>query len=220
MFLGHLALGFAAKRVAPKASLGVLLGASEFIDLLFPAFVIAGWEAVKIVPSGNPFLATEFHYPLSHSLAMTLVWSVGAASVYWLAMRYRKGSAAVGLLVLSHWLLDLVSHRPDLPLIPGPSPMVGLGLWYSVAGTGIVELGRFGAGVWLYLTGTRARDSIGRYGIWAFVGVFLAIYASLAAGPPPPDAGAFAWVGVSFVLFLAAAWWIDRHREVRQAHAH
>ncbi len=79
MFLGHIAVGFAAKRAAPKTSLGVLLGASELIDLLFPVFVLTGWERVRIEPGSNPFLAADFYYPLSHSLAMTCVWALAAA---------------------------------------------------------------------------------------------------------------------------------------------
>ncbi len=218
MFLGHVALGFAAKRVAPQASLGVLLGAAELIDVLFPAFVIVGWESVRITPSGNPFLAAEFRYPLSHSLAMTLAWSVVAAAIYWLATRYRKGAATVGILVLSHWLLDLASHKPDLPLVPGLPPMVGLGLWYSVAATLFVELLMIAAGVWVYARCTRARNGIGSYGLWVFVAVLIALYGAMVFGPPAPDPAAFAWAALTFALLFVVAWWIDRHREVLTRH--
>jgi hypothetical protein len=217
MFLGHLAVGFAAKRAAPKASLGVLLGASELIDLLFPSFVLLGWEQVRYEPGANPFLAPSFHYPLSHSLVMTLLWALGAALVYWLITRYRTGSLVVGLAVVSHWVLDLISHKPDMPLYPGESPMLGLGLWYSVAGTVVVELLMLGAGVWLYLSVSRGRDRIGTYGLWLFVALMLLMYVSMLFSPPPPDSSAFAWVGVAFVLFLLWAHWFDRHRDSARA---
>jgi len=217
MFLGHLAVGFAAKRVAPKTSLGILLGASEFLDLLFPAFVLAGWEQVRVVPGDNPFLKSEFHYPLSHSLLLTLVWAVAGGLVYWLIARRRSGAVVVALAVLSHWVLDLISHLPDLPLYPGQSPRLGLGLWYSVGGTVAVELLMLAAGVWLYASATTPRDRIGRYNLWAFVAVMVALYLSMVLGPPAPNADAFAWVGVAFVLFLLCAHWFDRHRKARTA---
>jgi hypothetical protein len=219
MFLGHLAVGFAAKKVAPKASLGVLLGASEFIDLLFPVFVLTGWEQVRIEGGSNPFLASSYFYPFSHSLAMTLLWALAAALVYWLITRYRTGSLVVGLAVLSHWVLDLISHKPDMPLYPGDSPMLGLGLWYSVSGTVAVELIMLATGVWLYLSVSRSRDWIGRIGLWSFLALMVLIYFSMMSGPPPPNQSAFAWVGVAFVLFLLGAHWFDRHRGVKAGYA-
>lgn len=219
MFLGHLAVGFAAKKLAPKTSLGVLLGASEFIDLLFPAFVLAGWEQVRFESGTNPFLVSDYYYPLSHSLVMTLLWSLAGAAAYWLFSRYRRGAIVVAATILSHWLLDLISHKPDLPLFPGESPMLGLGLWYSVAGTVVVELLMLAAGVWLYLSVSRGRDRFGAIGLWAFLALMVLIYFSMLSGPPPPDQSAFAWVGIAFVLFLLWAHWFDRHRDIRTAHA-
>lgn len=215
MFLGHLAVGFAAKKAAPKTSLGVLLGAAELIDLLFPAFVLTGLEQVRIEPGGNPFLRLAFHYPLSHSLLATVVWAGAAALLYLLLTRYQRGAVVTGLAVLSHWILDMVSHRPDLPLYPGTSPVAGLGLWYSVAGTLIVEALMFAAGIWVYVAATRARDRRGTYGLWSFVVLMVLLYAASVTGPPPPDASAMAWVGLSFALFFFWAHWFDRHREAR-----
>ncbi len=218
MFLGHMAVGFAAKQAAPTTSLGILLGASELIDLLAPAFVLAGWERVRVVPGENPFLTLEFYYPWSHSLVMTLLWALAAGVIYWLLTRKRRGAVVVGAVVLSHWILDLISHRPDLPLYPGRSPMAGLGLWNSVAGTVVVELAMLAAGLWMFARVSRPRDRFGRYGLWAFVGLTLAMYFSMIFGPPAPNADAFAWVGLSFALFFLYVAWVDRHREVKQGH--
>ena len=213
MFLGHLAVGFAAKGAAPKTSLGVLLGAAELIDLLFPVFVLLGWERVWTESAGNPFTRASFLYPFSHSLAATLLWAAGAGAVYWAVTRQRRGAAVVALVVLSHWLLDAASHKPDMPLYPGASPLVGLGLWYSVAGTIVVELLLLAAGVWVYARVSRPQDRFGRYGLWSFVALMLLLYASLVFGPPPPDSKAFAWVGMSFALLFLYVAWFDRHRK-------
>ena len=134
---------------------------------------------------------------------MTLVWALAAALGYWLVARYRTGAVIIGLAVLSHWLLDLISHRPDMPLYPGASPLLGLGLWYSVACTVIVELSMLGAGLWIYTATTRARDRIGTYGLWSFVALMAVVYAAgLVFGPPPPNDKATAWSGISFLASL------------------
>jgi hypothetical protein len=144
---------------------------------------------------------------------LTGVWAVAAAFVYWLLSRYRRGAMVVGLAVLSHWLLDLISHGPDMPIYPGNSPTLGLGLWYSVTGTIAVELLMLAAGVWVYTRVSRPRDRFGLYGLWSFVALMLALYVSMIFGPPAPDSGAFAWVGIAFALFFFYAAWFDRHRK-------
>ena len=215
MFLGHMAVGFAAKRVAPKVSLGVLLAASELVDLIFPVFLLAGWEEARIVASDNPFTRFDFvSYPYSHSLAAGLFWALLAAAAYGAVRRRWTGAVVVGLVVLSHWVLDVISHQVDMPLYPGSSPKIGLGLWNSLLGTIVMEGLMFAAGVGLYAATTRARDRIGTYGFWGFVLVLVGLYTANIAGPPPPDAAAVAWVGLAFGLFLFWAAWFDRHREV------
>ncbi|MBI5084591.1 MAG: hypothetical protein HZB13_08345, partial [Acidobacteria bacterium] len=122
----------------------------------------------------------------------------------------------IGLAVLSHWLLDALVHKPDLPLYPGSSTLAGLGLWNSVGGTLIVESLLFVAGVWLYATATRAMDRVGQFSFWSFVALAAVIYSAVASGgPPPPSAQAVAAAGLLSWLFPAWAWWFDRHREVR-----
>ncbi|MCX6634335.1 MAG: hypothetical protein NT090_04490 [Acidobacteria bacterium] len=214
MFLGHYAVGFAAKRAAPRTSLAVLLAAVSLIDLLFPLFLLLGWERVWSEPGSNHFTRMSFFYPFSHSLAATVVWAIAAASIYWAVARYRAGAVVAGLAVLSHWVLDAISHKPDMPLYPGASPRVGLGLWYSVTGTVIVEGLMFAAGVWIYAAITRARNRKGAYGLWSFVTLMVLVYVADILGPPLPDSSAAGWVGLAFGLFLLYVAWFDRYREV------
>src|SRR3989442_12317436 len=186
MFIGHYALGLAAKRFAPQTSLGTLFAGPTLADLLWPVFLLLGWERVNPVGGTNPFLTLAFDaYPISHSLLTLIGWGVLLAVLY----PWRSGDArpatVVALLVVSHWVLDFVTHVPDMPLYPG-GPTVGLGLWNSVAGTVIIEGSMFVAGAWIYVTTTRARDAVGRYALWALLAFLLVSYvASLFTWPPP-----------------------------------
>ncbi len=214
MFVGHFGLAFAARRAAPRTSLGTLFAATAFLDLLWPVLVLLGIEEVRIEPGNTAFTPLDFvRYPWSHSAAMALVWSVLFGVIVLGASRDRTGALVSGALVFSHWVLDLVSHRPDLPLWPG-GPRVGLGLWYSVPATLAVEGAIFAAGVWLYVAATRPRDRVGRWGLAGLVALLAVAYLSdRLGGPPPPSAAAVAWVGVAAALVLLPwAAWVDRHR--------
>ena len=215
MFIGHYALAFAAKRAAPRTSLGHLFIAPSLADLLWPFFVLLGWEQVHIVGGSNPFLILWFDsYPLSHSLLMLLVWGAVYGFLYRARTGDKRAAIVIALLVVSHWVLDFVTHRPDMPLYPG-GPKVGLGLWNSASGTVIVETAMLIAGVAIYIRTTRARDRIGGWGLWALVLLLaLGYYGSLFT-PPPPSTNALAIGGIIFGwVFVSLAWWVDRHREV------
>jgi len=215
LFIGHHAVGFAAKRFAPRTSLGLLMAAPLLLDLLWPIFLLLGLEHVRIEPGNPPFLRLDLYdYPWSHSLLMSLVWSVLFGGGYFLATRYARGAVAIGVGVFSHWILDFVTHGPDMPLYPG-GPEVGLGLWRSTAGTIAVESVLFAMGLWIYVATTRPRDRVGAVALWAFVALILAAYVSSIAGPPPPDWKPIAWVGVASWAFLLWVRWFDRHRAER-----
>jgi len=212
MFIGHFAVAFAAKRVAPRASLGALFAAAQLPDLVWPALVLLGVETVRVDPGNTAFTPLEFvSYPWTHSLLLVVVW----AAAFALAYRARTGAAreswVVGALVVSHWMLDFVSHRPDLPLAPGAAK-VGLGLWNSVPATVVVEGALFAAGVALYARGTGARNRTGRIAFWALVVFLVAIYVA-NMGPPPPSARAIGAAGLLMWLFVPWGVWIDRNRE-------
>jgi hypothetical protein len=216
MFLGHYAVAIGAKRAAPRASLGTLIAAAAFLDLVWPVLVLLGLERVAVAPGATAFTPLDFqHYPISHSLAMSVVWGAAFGGVYFLARRDLRAAAVLGLLVVSHWFLDAVVHRPDLPLTLGGDARVGLGLWNSIPGTLAVELAMFAVAIWLYAGGTRARDRIGGIGLAAFALFVLAIYAAAAFGPPPPSASAIAWSDLGQWLVVALAAWIDAHRSAR-----
>ena len=213
MFIGHFAVGFAAKRVAPRASMGALIAAPLFLDMLWPVFLLLGWEQVRIDRGNTKFTPLDlYHYPWSHSLVISVVWATAFAAVYYAITRYEVGAATIWCGVVSHWVLDWVSHRPDMPLYPGSS-RYGLGLWNSIAGTMVVELAMMAVGVWLYTRATRARDRIGRYAFAAFVGLLLVLYVGDRFSGPPPSVGDIAWTGIAaMVILLPWAWWFDRHR--------
>lgn len=214
MFIGHFAVGFAAKRAAPRTNLGLLMAAPLLLDILWPVFVLAGWERVRIDPGNTAFTPLAFDsYPWSHSLVLALVWGGLFAWAYWAFTRYVTGAAVIALAVLSHWVLDVVTHRPDMPIYPGRSPLLGFGLWNSVAGTMIVESLMFAGGVWLYVGMTRARDRIGVWALWTFAALQVLFYFG-GARTPPPSVQVLAWM--SFIGWLMPVWagWADRHREV------
>lgn len=213
MFIGHFAVGLASKRAAPRANLGVLILAPVFLDAIWPIFLVAGIESVRIDPGNTAFTPLDLHdYPWSHSLAMAIVWSVVFGLVYHAVTRYRRGAVVLGVGVFSHWVLDFVTHRPDMPLYPGSGTYVGLGLWNSIVGTMVVEIAMFAAGAAIYATATRARDRVGAVAYWAFVAVLGALYLASAFGPPPPSVAALEIGAFVAYLFVAWAWWIDRHR--------
>jgi len=215
MFAGHLAVAFGAKRAAPRVSLGTLVAASYGLDLLWPPLLLVGVEHVRIEPGITAFGPLDFvDYPWSHSLLLSLVWGLLAGAAYWAVRRGGRGALVVGLLVPSHWLLDWVTHRPDLPLWPA-GPKVGLGLWNSVAGTLVAEGALFVGCTAIYVLATRRRDRVGRWalaGLVAFVGL---IWVSQPWSPPPPSWQAVAWVGIALWLLPFWAAWIDRHRDPR-----
>ena len=215
MFLGHVGLALAAKRVAPKTSLGTLLLATNFADCIWPIFLILGWESVRIVPGITKMTPLDFTYPWSHSLLMDAIWAVGFGLIYFAARRYRTGALVVAAGVLSHWLLDWISHRLDMPLTPWSQQKYGLGLWNSPAGTVVAELALFFGGLGIYLASTRNKDRTGIYALWSFAVLLLVLWAGAVFGPPPPGGKVLQWSALSIWLTVIWAYWIDRHRQTK-----
>ena len=215
MFIGHFALGFAAKRSAPSLSLGLLFGAAIFADLLWPILVAAGIERVRITPGITAFTPLEFlSYPYSHSLITLVIWGVLLA---WISTRGGLAFAVVSLLVVSHWVLDVITHIPDMPLYPG-GPRYGLGLWNSIPVTLSIEAALFAAAVWMYARVTRSRDRTGRWGFAGLTAFLIAAFILNATSPPPPSV-TLLWIGaiVLGVVTVSLAHWMDSHRVSEQS---
>jgi hypothetical protein len=215
MFIGHFGVALAAKKLSPRASLGTLVLAAQFLDLLWPIFLLASIEHVEIVPGitkVSPFDFTD--YPISHSLLMVFVWSALLGGIYYVFRRYWRGAWVLAGAVTSHWILDFIVHRPDLPFRPGGEARVGLGLWDSWPASITVEIFFFGAGLWIYLNSTRAHDNIGRYGFWSLIVLLFFGWISTLFAGAPPDVRSVAWGALTMWLTIPWAWWADKHRGV------
>jgi membrane-bound metal-dependent hydrolase YbcI (DUF457 family) len=185
------------------------------LDLVWPLFVLAGLEVVRVAPGATAFTPLDFvHYPWTHSLLAAAGWAALVAAVGYALRRDGRAALVLGAAVVSHWVLDLVAHRPDLPLVPGGARH-GLGLWNSVPATVGVEAALFLGAVYVYAAFTRPLDRTGAVALWAFVGFAGAVCAASALGPPPPDGRAVAWAGLAQWLWIPWGAWIDRHRVPR-----
>ncbi len=216
MFVGHFGMGFGLKRWAPAVSLGTLFLATQLVDLVWPTFLLLGVEQVNIAPGITRMTPLDFvHYPYTHSLLAGALWAALFGGIYWLLAKSPRAAVVCAVGVISHWVLDLLVHRPDLPLVPGGGPMVGLGAWNSPALTVLLEFLFFGGGLWLYLRATAARDRVGRWGLAGLVAFLVVIEISNLTGPPPPSVTAIAVVGHAQWLLVLWGWWVDKHREAR-----
>jgi hypothetical protein len=210
MFIGHFAAALVAKKAAPSVSLGVLFAAAQWLDLLWPALLLAGIEqaAVTHAPDAPVPLLFTF-YPFSHSLLAVLGWAVLAAALAWGWSRSRRVALVIAALVASHWLLDSLVHVPDLPLAFSGGTFFGLGLWRWPLLALALELGGFAVGVMLYRQ-VVARQGGGRPWMFAALAAFLvAIQLANTFGPPPPGIAPVAWSGMATWLLVAWGWWAD-----------
>ena len=215
MFIGHFGVGFASKKIINRPSLGTLFLAAQFIDLIWPLLLLLNLEKVVIDPGNTAFTPLDFvSYPISHSMAAVILWGVLFGGVYYLFKKDVKSSVVLGLLVFSHWVLDFLTHRPDLLIIPGWEFYVGLGLWDSVAATIIIESIIFFGGVFLYWKITKPINRKGTIILWLFVGFLFVIYLGNIFGPPPPSTEPIAFIGFAQWLLVVWGYWIDRNRKL------
>ncbi len=214
MFLGHFAIAMAAKKAAPKTSLGTLVAAAQLADLLWPIFLLLGWEKVRIVPGFTRVTPFDFvSYPYSHSLAAQIILGLVFGIGYYAIRRNARGAVVLAACVPSHWVLDFLAHRPDMPMFPGGS-RYGLGLWNSMPLTLVIEFALFATGVVVYISITRANDRVGRYALWSLLIFLVAAYLGAVFGPPPPSVQTLAASALAIWLVLPWAAWADRHRSL------
>ena len=214
MFIGHFGVGFAAKRVAPSVSLGTLFLAAQLADLLWPTLVLLHIEAVEIQPGVTTVTPLNFvRYSYSHSLIALTLWALVLGAGYVLLRRSKvKAGVVIAAVVLSHWVLDVLTHRPDLPVTIWGSARLGLGLWNSLRGTLAVEMALFIIGVVLYATSTKAVDRSGKLALGALLVFLLVVYFVDLFGPPPPSSTAVAGAAEAMWLLVFWGYWVDRHR--------
>lgn len=187
--------------------------ATSFVDLLWPIFLILGMEHVRIDPGNTAFTPLDFYdYPITHSIPGAMFWAALFGGLWFARHRAARGAAVVAAVVLSHWVLDFVSHGPDMPVLPD-GPYLGLGLWNSVAATVIVEGLMFAAAIGVYVTTTRAVDRVGRWSFAALIAFLSLMYALSVVAPPPPSERALAYGGLAAWLLVPWGYWVDRHRQ-------
>ena len=220
MLLGHYAVAFAAKRYAPRTSLGTLILAAQLLDLIWPLFLLVGWERVRIVPGHMPASSLDFeHFPISHSLLATLLWAGLFAGAYLVFRRYKQGAAVIAIAIVSHWVLDLAVHRQDLPLWPGAgSPKLGLGLWSSVSATLLVEAVLLAIGLTIYTRTTQPRERNGTRGLQAMVALLVLMLLAAIFGPPVESERMLAFASLALWLFVPWGYWLDERRETSRLH--
>jgi len=215
MFIGHFGVGLGAKKIDTKPSLGTLFFAAQFVDLLWPIFLLLGIEKVKIDPSNIGLNPLNFiYFPFSHSLIAVIIWGIVFGAVHYFVKKNFKTALLLGALVVSHWVLDLLVHVPDLPIIPGVNLKVGISFWNYPVIAIVIELAIFVAGTFLYLQTTKSRNKKGSYGFWGLIIFLILIYFSNMFGSTPPNVETIAWVGNFQWLIVIWGYWIDRNRDV------
>ncbi|MCA0931422.1 hypothetical protein LCM02_03085 [Lutimonas saemankumensis] len=208
MFIGHYGVGLLAKRKENLPSLALMFIAVQLLDLIWPILVLFGVETLSVDPGNTKLTHLDFqYYPYSHSLLMAMVWSVLFSFGYYFFTKKKKGAFILGALVMSHWILDFISHRPDLPLSPFSDVKVGLGLWNHPVIEVILELGLFFTGAILYFKSSVYK----RKKSYVFLILFLfVIHLMNIFGPPPPSEMAVAWSANLMWLIVIWAWWIEK----------
>lgn len=213
MFIGHFALGFAAKKLVPKRNLAWLMVAPLWLDIVFPPLVLLDIEQMHVEVGNTAVMPMSLdHMPWSHSLVMTVVWSLLFAAVVFGVTKDKRGAWLCAALVASHWVLDVIAHRPDMPLVPGVDTKLGLGLWYSIPATLAVESVLWAAGLYLYFTSTKPTAKPGARGPVILAVIVTLSYLGSIFGPPPSSAKGFAAMIFSALLIVPFVWRFDKHR--------
>jgi hypothetical protein len=221
MFIGHYGIALAAKRVDKNISLGLLFFATQFADILFFLLVLLGIEKMSFAPGITKVSPLDFtYYPYSHGLAASFFWAGLFFAVFKIApskpdSNKNRVALTMGATVFSHFLLDAIVHRADLPLLGGDSYKIGLGLWNYVLASSLIELLIFLSGLWVYFKSTKGATFIGKYGMIIFSAFVTIIWMASLLTPTPSDfkIRGFAIFGLVFqLLVIVIVSWLDRRR--------
>ncbi len=215
MYIGHYAIALGSKKISPKASLGTLFFAAMIIDLIMSFLMLLDIEHVRISPGFTVMVPLDlFDYPISHSLATSIMWSIIFAGIYYFIRRSMRSAVVIGSIVFSHWILDFITHTADLPLFPGSDIKVGLGIWNNAILSVSIEGLLFAVGIFIYLRSTKTKDKTGIIVFWSLMTFLLISWIASMFSPPPPSAMALAIGNQVQWLVIIIAFWIDRHRDI------
>jgi len=215
MFAGHIGAALAVGRAERGVNVGVFIAAALLLDVLLWLFVLLGWESVTIPADFARTHQPEFAFPYSHGLFASAVWSALAGSLaFFLCRRHLarwRIAALVAVAVLSHWALDALVHRPELPLLGARSRLVGLALWDNMALALILEAALVSLGLYLFIRGARVgrNKSIALVVLSIVVMAFTAVGMTMAPAPPSAKAMAASSLGTLAVV-CALAYWFGR----------
>ena len=219
MFIGHYAPAFAAATSPKSPRLGALFVAAQLVDIAFFSFLILGIEKMRMLPGATAMNAMDLYgMPWTHSLAGAIGWGLAFA----IAVKALRGSwtagAIGGAVVVSHWLIDLLVHRPDLTLAGSP-PKLGLGLWNHPWIEIPLELAFAFGGLWFFVSRTRATGATGKWSPWALAVGMAALQMVNWTTPQPNEAGpapaSTGWLGLfAYALLALLAWWVARTRRL------
>lgn len=221
MFIGHYSVAFALKKMDDEVPLGLLFLAVQFSDIMGALLVFFGVEKVIIVPGVSEVDPMDLaYYPFSHSLAATVLWSVAAYVIITLlpmnkAINKTKFALVMGGCIISHYVVDFVTHYKDMPILGKNSPMIGLGLDNHLALSYILETAAFLAGLWLYM-GMAASKHAGRRGMYVFAGILIVINTLNMFVRHPDNVKIIVGIGlVCSLVFSVIAFWLDSAEGVK-----
>ncbi len=219
MFIGHYAPAFAAATSPKSPRLGALFIAAQLVDIAFFSFLILGVENMRLLPGATVMNAMDlYHMPWTHSLAGAIGWG----ALFALAVRLFRGTWTAGIIggavVVSHWFVDLLVHRPDLTLAGSP-PKMGIGLWNHPWIEIPLELVFAFGGLWFFVSRTRPTGAAGRWSPWTLALGMAVLQAvnwttpqPIAAAPAPASTG---WLGLfAYAVLAALAWWVAQTRRL------
>jgi hypothetical protein len=218
MFAGHVGVGLALARGERAVNPGVFVAAALLLDALLWAFVLLGWESLRIPAEFAATHQPHFVFPWSHGLSAVAGWAVLAGGLAFVAASRRARPALlVAAAVFSHWLLDALVHRPELPLAGAASTVVGLGLWNRMPVALALEAALVVGGLWLYLAGSGLAR--GRRAGLALLSLVLLAFtiAGMTVAPPPPSARAMAGSSLAMLVLVCGMYaWLGQRREKAQ----